>query len=150
VTITAASSTGTGFSVSGMTFPVTLNPGQTANLIIGFTPLTAGSYAGQLTISSNCAGGSKVVSLSGTGNPHEVQLSWIAPSSSTDPIVGYNIYRTVLGSSNFAMINSTEDYQTTYSDTTVLHAMSYVYFVTSVDSSGVESAASNTTNVTIP
>jgi len=150
VTVSAVSITGSGISVSAMTFPVTLKPGQTANLNIEFAPLTTGSYAGQLTISSNCTGGSIVVGLSGTGNSHEVQLSWDLPTSSTDPVVGYNIYRATSGSSNYELINTSEDAQMTYIDTTVVHATSYVYYVMSVDSSGVQSVASNTTSVTIP
>jgi hypothetical protein len=150
VTVSAASITGTGFSVSGMTFPVTLNAGQTATLNIEFAPLASGSYTGQLTISSNCAGGSISVSLSGTGDPHEVQLSWDPPSGSTVPVVGYNIYRAVAGNPSYVLINTAEDSQTTYLDATVVHATSYVYYVVSVDSSGVQSVASNTTSVTIP
>src|SRR5262249_53596391 len=134
---------------SGMTFPVTLNPGQTAVLNIQFAPLTAGSYTGQLTISSNCTGGTISVGLSGTGNPHQVQLSWTPPAGGTDPAVGYNIYRAVSGTSNYQLINTTQ--QSSYSDTTVVHATSYVYYVRSVDASGVESSASsNSTSVTIP
>ncbi len=150
VTVSAASITGTGFSVSGMTFPATLNPGQKATLNIQFAPLTAGSYTGQLTISSNCAGGNISVGLSGTGYPHQVQLSWAPPGGATDPVVGYNIYRAVGGSSSYQLINTAEDSQSTYSDTVVVHATSYVYYVKSVDASGVESPASNATSVTIP
>ena len=150
VTVSAASISGTGFSVSGMSFPTTLNPGQSATLTIQFAPLTTGSYTGQLTISSNRTGGNIVVSASGTGNPHEVQLSWNPPSSSTDPVAGYNIYRAAGGSTNYVLINTVGNSQTTYSDTAVVHATSYVYYATSVDSSGVESVASNTTTATIP
>ena len=150
VTLSAASITAVGFTVSGATFPLTLNPGQTATLNIEFAPLTTGSFTGQLTISSNCAGGNIAVGLSGTSEPHEVQLSWGLPSGSTDPVVGYNIYRTVAGSSDYVLVNAAEDSQTTYTDTTVMHATSYVYYVMSVDSSGVQSSASNTIALTIP
>jgi fibronectin type 3 domain-containing protein len=64
--------------------------------------------------------------------------------------VGYNIYRATAGSSNYQLINMAEDSQTTYADTTVVHATSYVYYVMSVDSSGVQSVASNTTSATVP
>jgi len=40
--------------------------------------------------------------------------------------------------------------QTAYTDTGVQGGQSYIYYVTSVDSSGVESAPSNTTTVTVP
>jgi hypothetical protein len=133
-----------------MTFPATLNPGQTATLTIQFAPLTAGLYPGQLTISSNCTGGNISVGLSGTGNPHQAQLSWIPPSSTTDPVVGYNIYRAVGGGSSYQLINTVQAFQSTYSDATVVHATSYEYYIKSVDPSGAESTASNTTSVTVP
>ena len=150
VTISSASITGTSFSVSGMTFPKTLNPGQTATLTVQFAPLTGGSYTGQLTISSNCSGGNLSVSLSGTGNPHQAQLSWTPPSGATDPVLGYNIYRAVGGGLSYQLVSTVQAYQSTYSDATVVHATSYAYFVTSVDALGVESTASNSTNVTVP
>lgn len=68
LTIDTAAVTGTGFTVSGTTFPLMLNPGQTATLSVQFHPATAGAAAGQLTITSNSSTGSAaVISLSGTG-----------------------------------------------------------------------------------
>jgi hypothetical protein len=52
VTVTAASITGTGFVASGATFPLTLNPGDTANVNVQFVPAVAGSVSGQLTLAS--------------------------------------------------------------------------------------------------
>jgi Abnormal spindle-like microcephaly-assoc'd, ASPM-SPD-2-Hydin len=70
VTVSAAAVTGAGFTVSGSTFPLTLNPGQTATLTAQFNPTTAGAMSGQLTLSSNSSTGtSSVISLSGTGVP---------------------------------------------------------------------------------
>ena len=65
VTINSDSTSGTGFSVSGGSFPVTLNPGQATVLTVQFDPTTASSATGQLTISSNAP--AATVSLSGTG-----------------------------------------------------------------------------------
>ena len=68
VTATSASLTGTGFTISGVTFPVTLNPGQSFTLTVLFNPSVADAAAGLLTISSNSSSGpSTIVSLSGTG-----------------------------------------------------------------------------------
>jgi fibronectin type 3 domain-containing protein len=101
-----------------------------------------------LTISSNSTGGNISVGLSGTGDPHQVQLSWTPPAPTSDPVAGYNIYRAVGGSPNYQQI--AQVYQSTYSDSTVVHASAYVYYVKSFDASGVESTASNSTSVTIP
>jgi fibronectin type 3 domain-containing protein len=89
------------------------------------------------------------VALSGSGNPHQVALSWQAPSSSSVPIAGYNVYRAPGGTSSFAVVGSM-DAQTAYTDTSVLGGQTYNYYITSVDSAGTESSPSNTTTVTIP
>jgi len=155
VVVNSATLTGTGFSLSGSTYPATLNPGQTATLTIEFDPATAGAATGQITVSSNSStNGTAVIALNGTGTgttaSHEVNLSWNAPSGSTDPIVGYNVYRSPSGSSTFEILNSSLVTFTTYADTTVQSGEAYDYIATSVDDAGVESAASNMFGVTIP
>ena len=55
VTITSAAITGAGFSVSGASFPVTVNPKQTVTLSVQFQPTTAGSATGTLSIGSNAS-----------------------------------------------------------------------------------------------
>jgi len=68
VTIKSAELAGAGFSLSGATFPATLNPGQTATLRVGFNPATTGVATGQVTVTSNSSTHSTaVISLSGTG-----------------------------------------------------------------------------------
>ena len=68
VTVNAAALTGTGFTLSGAPFPLTLNPNQTATLSVQFLPSAAGPVTGQLTVTSNSTtGGTTVISLSGTG-----------------------------------------------------------------------------------
>jgi hypothetical protein len=68
VTINAAAASGTGFTDSGATFPLTLNPNQSVTLQVKFAPTTAGGATGQLTINSTSStGGTTVIQLSGTG-----------------------------------------------------------------------------------
>jgi hypothetical protein len=153
VTINSAALTGTGYTMSGATFPVTLNPSQAVTLDVQFDPTATGAATGQLTIQSNSStNGTAVISLSGTGESvqHEVNLSWDAPSSSPVPIVGYNIYRSTGGSAAYQLLNSSVDTQTTYVDSTVQAGLTYDYIVESVDSSGVESVPSNEATATIP
>jgi hypothetical protein len=150
VTVNSASVSGSGFSLSGATLPATLNPGQSLTLNVQFDPGATGSYTGKLTVSSNSPTSPTVtVSLSGTGGPHEVDLTWSAPSGSSDPIAGYKVYRAPGGTSSFAVVDSM-DTQAAYTDSGVQGGQSYSYYVTSVDSSGVESSPSNTTTVTVP
>ena len=152
VTVNSASVSGTGFSLIGGSFPLTLNPQQTATLQVQFLPTAAGAVTGQLTISSNSTSGSSTsVALSGTGTTvaHSVSLSWSAPASSTDPVVGYNIYRSLSGGS-LQMLNATPITGTNYVDNSVVSGSTYAYTVESVDANGVQSVPSNQTNVTIP
>ena len=153
VTVNAATVSGAGYTISGATFPITLNPGQAITLNVQFDPTVTGVATGQLTIASNSSSGSTaVVALTGTGQvvTHEVDLSWDAPSSSPDPVAGYEVYRSPSGSSAYQLINSSPDTQTTYVDTMVQSGLSYDYIVKSVDASGNESTASNMAAVTIP
>jgi Abnormal spindle-like microcephaly-assoc'd, ASPM-SPD-2-Hydin len=153
VTINSGTLSGAGYTMSGATFPVTLNPNLAVTLDVQFDPTATGAATGQLTIQSNSStNGTVVISLSGTGEnvSHEATLSWEAPSSSADPIVGYHIYRSPGGSSAYQLLNSSADVQTAYVDSTVQAGVIYDYYVTSVDSSGVESVPSNEVAATIP
>jgi hypothetical protein len=152
VTVSSASVSGTGFSVVGGTFPVTLNPNQTLAVKLQFKPSASGAATGKLTLNSNStAGSSTAVTLSGTGTStaEQVDLSWHAPASSSDPVAGYNIYRAT-GSGAFQLVNSGIDKSTTYVDSSVTSGNTYNYLVKSVDESGVESTGSNEISVAVP
>jgi Abnormal spindle-like microcephaly-assoc'd, ASPM-SPD-2-Hydin len=153
VTINSVALTGTGFSDSGATFPVTLNANQSVTLNVQFDPTVAAAATGQLTITSNSStGGTTQVALSGTGTAaqHEIDLSWDAPSSSADPVAGYNVYRSTDGGGSFTKVNASPDDQVDYTDSAVQSGTTYVYEVKSVDASGVESGASNQISLTVP
>jgi fibronectin type 3 domain-containing protein len=116
-----------------------------------FDPTTAGAVTGQLTMTSTSSTNSTAtVSLSGTGTPHEVDLSWNAPSGSTDPVAGYNVYRSSVGGNSYQELGSLTASQTSYVDSTVASGQAYDYVVKAFDSSRVESGPSNMTSVTIP
>jgi hypothetical protein len=149
VTVSAASVTGTGFTLSGSTFPTILNPGQTMTLNVQFDPTTTGTDTGQLTITSNSAtNATALVSLSGTGMPHEIALSWNAPTGTSSQIAAYNVYRSPCGKSSYQRLNASTTAE--YTDNIVQSGTAYDYIVKSVDASGMESAPSNMTTVTIP
>jgi hypothetical protein len=152
VSISAVSVNGAGFTVSGTALPVTLNPGQSVTLEVGFLPTVAGTVTGQLTIVSNAiSGGTMVIALSGTGaQTHSVGLTWLAPVSSADPVVGYNVYRSPSGAGAFQLLNAGVDLTTGYIDSSVQNGLAYDYVVTSVDSAGAESVPSNLFTATIP
>lgn len=154
LTISAASVTGTGFSLAGGSFPITLQPGQTATLDIQFDPTAAGSATGVVTLATNASSGTATIALSGTGDTssssYEVDLNWNAPADSADPVAGYKVYRAASGSSDYQLLNSNVDDGTTYTDTGVESGMAYTYYVVSVDASGNQSAPSNLFSTTIP
>ena len=152
VTISKASITGSGFTISGLTFPVTLNPTIAVKLTVVFTPVAAGTSTGQLTITSNSTSGSTAfVSLSGTATSaqHSVNLSWSAPLNSPAPVSGYRVYRAD-GNGSFTPLNTSILAQTSYADHSVQSGTAYTYYVTSVDAADVESSPSNQIIVTIP
>jgi Abnormal spindle-like microcephaly-assoc'd, ASPM-SPD-2-Hydin len=151
VTVSAGSVSGTGYTISGVSFPLTLNPGQTATLEIEFDPTTAGVVDGTVTLISNSSTGTTAtISLSGTGvaASYQVNLTWDAPTNPSDPVASYNIYRAVSGSSTYQVLNSSTS--TSYTDMSVANGTSYSYYVESVDASGNQSGPSNVFSATIP
>ena len=67
VTISSISVSGSLFTASGVTAPVTLNPGQKTTLNLQFNANHASSFTGILTIASNSSQGNVVVNMSGSG-----------------------------------------------------------------------------------
>jgi hypothetical protein len=152
VTVNGGSVSGAGFSMPGAQFPMTLNPGQTATLNLQFNPATAGAASGVVSLTSNCSMGAMNVALSGTGMKtasYAVDLTWNAPASSSDPVVGYHIYRATNGGT-YSLLNSSINQPTTFSDTTAKSGSTYNYEVVSVDAAGGESAPSNVYIAAIP
>ena len=75
VTISQVGISGTGFSLSGITAPVTLTAGQSASFTVTFTPASAGSVSGNVTITSNATNPTLTIPLSGTGAAAAGQLA---------------------------------------------------------------------------
>jgi hypothetical protein len=67
VTISQATATGAGFSVSGLSLPVTLTAGQSKTFSVVFAPSSAGSVSGNLAILNNGPNPTLNIALSGTG-----------------------------------------------------------------------------------
>ena len=153
VTVSAATVLGTGFTLLGATLPVTLSPNQAATLTVQFDPTTAGAASGTLTIvSTSLTNPTDVISLSGTGEStaYEVKLTWVAPSSPSVPITGYNVYRAPSGSTSYQQINTALVTQTAYTDASVQDGQTYDYTVESVAASDATSAPSSMASVTTP
>ena len=89
-------------------------------------------------------------SATSSSSVFNVQLSWAAPPPSSTPIAGYRVYRASSATSIFQALNSALEIQTTYLDSTIQNGQTYSYWVTSVDSSGLESPPSNSITISIP
>ena len=146
VTITAASSSNSAFSVSGLSLPVTIQDGKSVTFTVTFSPQTSGAASATLTFASSAQPSTTTASVNGTGaaaSTHSVDLSWNASTSSN--ISGYNVYRAVYTNScgSFSKINSLLNTGTLYTDAAVTDGTSYCYAATAVDTSNAESGYSN-------
>jgi hypothetical protein len=153
ITVSLATVTGTGFSLLGSGLPLVLTTGQPATIQVQFDPTAAVSSTGTLTIvSTSLTNPTTVVSLSGTGvsATYQVNLAWDAPTSSTDPVAGYEVLRSSDGGNTYQELNSSAVSQTAYVDSSVQDGQTYLYEVESMDTDGVASAPSNSVTVAVP
>jgi hypothetical protein len=151
VTVTGATSSEAEFTVTGVSFPVTIPAGYSTNFSVTFAPTTSGAASANITFASNASNSSPVQAASGSGTPppqHSAALSWNASTSST--VVGYSIYRGTVSGGPYTQINSALDTTTSDTDNTVAAGQTYYYVVTAVDSAGTESPYSNQTTAVIP
>ena len=73
--VTQASLSPTGFSLSGLTLPLSVAPGGSASFNVGFAPTSAGSLSGSLTLTNNATNPGLSIPLSGSGVASALQLS---------------------------------------------------------------------------
>ena len=151
VTVTSVSSSNSEFSLSGPSFPLTIQAGTSASFTVTFNPQSTGMAQGTLTFASNASNGPTAQSLTGTGTApvHSVALSWKASTSPN--IASYNIYRSTTSESfSPPAIASVSAPTTTYTDTSVTDGVTYYYATTAVNSSNEESEYSSQASAAIP
>jgi hypothetical protein len=148
VTVSSAGSSNSQFSVSGVSFPLTIGAGKSVGFDVVFSPTKSGTFSGTVTFASNSSSPPPSESATGIGilPTHSVDLSW---NSSTSPVVGYNVYRG-LTSGVYSKINTALDPSVTYTDRTVASGVTYYYVATAVNSYGDESKPSMPVKVVIP
>jgi hypothetical protein len=153
VTIASADWSGTGYAVSGITFPVTVSVGQNTKYTVTFTPPTAGALTGNITFTSDASNDTLNQTFKGTGtqsqppSQHSVSLNW---DPSTSVVVGYNIYRGTQSGGPYSKLNSSLLAATSYDDSSVQSGSTYYYVSTAVDTSSQESAFSNEASADVP
>jgi hypothetical protein len=67
VTISQASASGSGYTMSGLSLPTTLSAGQSKTFSVQFAPQTSGSVSGNVAITSDASNPTLNVPLSGSG-----------------------------------------------------------------------------------
>jgi hypothetical protein len=142
---------GSEFSITGLSFPVTLSAGQSVNFTVTFSPQSSGAASTTASFTSNAANSPSSATLTGTGvaaPAHTVGLSWNADQSPN--VTGYNVYRRQGTSGNYSRINSSLVPTTDYNDASVSDGLTYYYETTAVNSSGEESAPSSPVQAVIP
>ena len=146
VTVTAATSNNSRFTIGGLSLPVSIPSGQSVPFTLTFSPQIAGADSAILTFTSNAQPSTTTESATGTGtaaSSHSVSLSWNASSSPN--IAGYNVYRAPYATScgSYSKINRSLNAATAYVDASVADGMNYCYATTAVNSSNEESGYSN-------
>lgn len=150
VTISNATLTGSGYSLNGIVFPLTVPAGTTVSFTVRFTPQSSSSATGSISFASDASVSPTMLSLNGTGAQpvqHSVHLSW---NASTSEVLGYNIYRSTQLGGSYVLLNSSLISNLTFSDVTAQSGTTYYYAATAVDSNNLESTRSNIATATIP
>jgi hypothetical protein len=151
VTITSGSWSGDGFSLSGITFPVTLKAGQSAPFAVTFAPQVSGVASGGVSFLSNASNSPTTETFTGSGSQpsaHSVSLFW-SPSPSS--VVGYNVYRgTTSGGPYPSQLTPSPLPTNSLVDNTVIGGTTYYNVATSVDQNSVESIYSNQLTAIVP
>jgi hypothetical protein len=150
IVVSGATTTSSEFTVSGVSFPLTIAAGKTASFSVNFTPNSSGTATGKLSFTANAANSPAIESLTGTGtgaSQHDALLSWKASPSS---VTGYDVYRSATSGGPYSKVNSALDSSTSYSDATVQANETYYYVVTGVNSEGVQGGYSNQVEAVVP
>lgn len=150
--VSSAAWNGQGYSVSGITFPVTVSAGKDVTYTVTFTPQAPGSAPGSISFVSDATNSPTNQTLQGNGtqaSSHTVALSWNASGSSD--VVGYYIYRgTTQGGPYPDQLNSSPQAGTNFTDSNVNAGTTYYYVARAVDSSNQQSGNSNEASAAVP
>src|SRR5262249_2764913 len=90
VQVSEITASGIGFSLTGVTLPVTLAVGQSITLIVNFKPTSASTASGKVSITSTATNSNILVALTGSGlatgqlavNPASLNFSGVTVGSS--------------------------------------------------------------------
>ncbi len=121
-----------------------LQPGETCNIEVTFTPATLGMRNGTLQITGASP---QQAPLSGMGvHLHSVVLTW---EPSTSNVIGYKVFRSKHPGGPFVPLKNSLVSELTCADQ-VPGGQSWYYYVTAVDANQNESVPSNTATAVVP
>jgi hypothetical protein len=150
ITIFGASVTGTAYTISNPSLPVTLNAGQATSFTVTFAPTGSGASNGTALLTSSSGSWPQTVSLTGTGltrTDHFVRLTW---TDSTSPgIVAYDIYRGTVSGGPYSKLGTVSGTSSSYIDNRVAAGQTYYYVATAVTGTG-QSGYSNEASANVP
>jgi len=133
VTISGVSVTGTGYTISNLNPPVTLNADQSTSFTVMFAPTATGVSEGRATLTTNADNLPETISFTGTGliqNAHYVRLNW---TKSTSPgVIEYDIYRGTVSGGPYSEIATVSGIRTRYIDQSVSAGQTYYYVAIAV------------------
>lgn len=150
IQVSSASWNGQGYSLSGITFPVTVAAGKSVPFTVTFAPQAAGISDGSVSFVSDASNSPTTQTFTGNGvQPvqHSVDLSW---NPSADPVAGYNVYRGTSPGGPYTKLTLSLQPGTSYTDNTVESGSTYFYVSTAVDANSQESIYSNEAKAVIP
>jgi hypothetical protein len=150
ITLSKISTSGAPYSTTGVSVGLILAPGQSATLDATFAPTTAGSLTGSVTVASNATNSPATISLSGSGSQTVAPSVAVRWTPSTSAVAGYNVYRSEISGGPYTKLDSSIVTADSYTDSSVESGQTYYYVVTSVTSTGMESADSIQTSATVP
>jgi hypothetical protein len=142
ITVSSASWNGTGYSLAGITFPVTVPAGQSVPFTVTFAPQASGNVPGTVSFLSNAINSSVVQQWTGSGvqaGQHQVALTW---NPSTSSVQGYYVYRGGQTGGPYTRISALQA-GTGFNDSAVSSGQTYYYVVTALGTNSLESGYSN-------
>ena len=145
----SASGVPTGTTVGFNPNPIPAPGSGNSNMTITVGAATpVGTYP--ITVTGNGGGTQHTTTVTLTvtaAMSHQVSLSW---NASVDPVIGYNMYRSLTHGGPYTKLNSTLIATTSYLDLTVQSGYTYYYVATAVNAQQQESAYSNEAVAKVP
>jgi hypothetical protein len=151
VTISSAVISNSEFNCTGLSFPFTIPAGGSQDFMVVFLPQVSSAASATLSFLDDAGNTLAIEDLTGTGillQNYLVDLSWNA--STSQDVIGYNVYRGNTSGGPYQKINSVLDASTVYTDTSVADGETYYYVSTAVNSNEQESVYSNEAQAVIP